>query len=126
LPRKVLIIDDEPAVGRALGRVLKEHRVTVRSSPVQALEELRSADYDVILCDLMMPEMTGRQLFEALAEQRPGMEARIVFMTGGAFTSDAASFLDELDNPVLDKPMDHVALRRVIGSVGERTRRGAS
>ncbi len=122
----VLIVDDEPQVGRAIGRVLAQHRVTVRTSAIQALDELRTANPDVILCDLMMPEMTGRQLFERLAEVRPGMERRIVFMTGGAFTAGAARFLDQVDNAVLDKPMDHRLLRRAIVEVGTAARRRPS
>lgn len=122
----VLIIDDEPQLARALSRLLGEHQVTIRTSPVQALEELGTADYDVILCDLMMPEMTGQQLFEQLAELRPGMERRVAFMTGGAFTPGAARFLDEVDNPVLDKPMNHQLLRRVIRELAAAARLGQS
>ncbi len=109
---RVLIVDDEPAVATMLSRVLEEeHDVTVETTAREALNRLLEEEFDVVLCDLLMPSMSGMELYRELAARRPGMEDRIVFMTGGAFTQRAADFLSQLNNPQLEKPFD---LERVL------------
>ena len=104
---RVLVVDDEPAVATMLSRVLEDdHDVTVETTAREALNLLLSQEFDVVLCDLLMPSMSGMELYRELAAKRPGMEDRIVFMTGGAFTQRAADFLSQLDNPRLEKPFD--------------------
>ncbi len=72
--------------------------------------------FDVILCDLMMPQMTGMDLYAVLASEYPDQAERMIFMTGGAFTPAARSFLDDIGNQVLDKPFDREQLRALINS----------
>jgi CheY-like chemotaxis protein len=67
--------------------------------------------YDVILCDLMMPEMTGMELHAQLETTQPERAARMVFVTGGAYTPAAMSFLERVPNPRLEKPFDPENLR---------------
>ena len=107
---RVLVIDDEPMltniVRRSIGRV---HDVQTSPSATHALARFRAGErYDVILCDLMMPEITGMELHHALGTIAPEQVARVVFMTGGAFTTVAREFLDRVDNAVVEKPF-HVA-----------------
>ena len=89
---RVLVIDDEPAVGRSLCALLaRTHEATGVTHAHEALELLRTGhEYDVILCDLMMPEVSGINLYRLLD---PGQRDRVVFMTGGAFTPQAREFL---------------------------------
>jgi CheY-like chemotaxis protein len=60
----------------------------------------------VILCDLMMPDMTGMDLHAELARKLPEQATRMIFLTGGAFTPRAREFLDEVPNQRLEKPCD--------------------
>ncbi|WPB76833.1 ATP-binding protein [Archangium violaceum] len=112
---RVLIVDDEPAVGRALRRILREHEVELATSGRQALEKL-SADnrFHAVLCDVMMPDLGGKDLYEAIQQGGSGLERRFVFVSGGAFTQGARDFLARVPNPTLEKPFDETAVRRVV------------
>jgi two-component system, cell cycle sensor histidine kinase and response regulator CckA len=109
---KILIVDDEPSVASAIGRLLHGHDVEVMTDSRAALERLTSAPgrYDAILCDLMMPSLSGMELYDALARQAPAVVDRIVFITGGAFTESAAAFLQRVPNDRLQKPLSATQL----------------
>ena len=114
----VLVIDDEPFIGSLLQRMLDEHQVAVFQTGTEALAELRAgAEFDVVLCDLMMQEMSGMEVYAALRAEFPAMVRRVVFMTGGAYTPDAQAFLDGAANPCIPKPFDIRVLRSTIQSV---------
>ena len=70
--------------------------------------------YDVILCDLLMPEFDGAQLYEATRRVAPESAGRFVFLTGGAFTPRAREFLASVPNPCLAKPFDVRVLRELV------------
>jgi PAS domain S-box-containing protein len=113
--RRVLIIDDEPLIGAAMVRRLPEHDVAIETSGLSALVRIRAGEtFDLILCDVMMPDMTGIALFEQLQKEAPALARRVVFMTGGAFTSAARDFLDRVPNPRLEKPIDMHNLRAIL------------
>ena len=121
-PRKrLLIVEDEPTLARAFQRMLRStHEVAVALSGREALEILTAAKpYDAILCDLLMPEMTGMDLHEEITRRFPGMEKRIIFMTGGAFTQRARDFLNEVANPYLSKPFDLQRLSAALEQLGQ-------
>jgi CheY-like chemotaxis protein len=113
---RVLVIDDEPAVGRSLCALLaRTHEATGVTHAHEALELLRSGhEYDVILCDLMMPEVSGIDLYRLL---EPRQRERVVFMTGGAFTPQAREFLAHNHCPRLEKPFPEHELRDAIDRV---------
>src|SRR5690606_31983057 len=67
----VLVVDDEPSIGASLGRLLRDHDVTVTTRAREALDLALARDFDVIISDLMMPEMSGMELYEALRRNRP-------------------------------------------------------
>jgi CheY-like chemotaxis protein len=77
----------------------------------------QGARFDAILCDLMMPDMTGMELFEAIGKLDDAQAKRMIFMTGGAFTPRARAFLDASKNPRLDKPFPPEVLFALLGSV---------
>lgn len=112
---RALVVDDEPLVGRSIRRALRAtHRVFVVHSGPDALELLGAGEqFDIILCDLMMPEMTGMQVYEEVCERWPRLAERMVFMTGGAFSPKAQAFLDARDENYLRKPFDLGELRRL-------------
>jgi two-component system, cell cycle sensor histidine kinase and response regulator CckA len=111
---RILIVDDEIEVGRLLAHFLEAHDVSVVSRGRDAIERLEREAFDVVFCDVMMPDVGGIELHEALRRRRPGAERRIVFMTGGAFTAQARAFLDGVPNPCIDKPFDLDAIDRAL------------
>jgi PAS domain S-box-containing protein len=112
---RILIVDDEPAVGRALRRILREHDVELVTSGRQALERLKvDSHFDVVLCDVMMPDLGGKDLYEAVRSTGTGLEERFVFVSGGAFTPGARDFLARVPNVMLEKPFDEAAVKRVV------------
>jgi len=116
---RVLIVDDEPFIGRTFAHALREHTVTIVDNARAALAQLRGgAPFDVVLCDLMMPGMTGMELYDELARTDPPLSQRMVFVTGGAFTPAARAFLDRVPNQRLEKPVDVQQLRAVVRSFG--------
>jgi len=115
---RILIVDDEPGVARSLRRALREHDVTVSLGGREALGLLRAnTPYDLIFCDLMMPDVTGMDLYDEVARHHPGIEERMIFMTGGAFTTQAKSFLERIPNLWIEKPFD---IRQVQDLVRQR------
>jgi PAS domain S-box-containing protein len=115
---RILAIDDDPLIRKVLERALEtEHDVRVLGDAREALADIdRGATYDVILCDLMMPGMTGMGLHEALARSRPELAERMVFLTGGAFTEAARAFLDRVPNLRMEKPIGLSDLRGLVRS----------
>ncbi len=112
---RILIIDDDPFVRNALSRVLKEHDLTQAAGGQEGLECLaKDASFALILCDLMMPEVSGIDIYEYLRQNHPLCAQTLVFLTGGVFTDEAQDFLARIDNQVVEKPFDFPVLRRVI------------
>jgi CheY-like chemotaxis protein len=116
-PRRaqVLVVDDEPLVGTMLRRTLAAHDVTIVHDARAALERITAGDrYDVILADLLMPEMSGMELYETATSLNPALARRFVFLTGGAFTADVREFLDGHGVEWFEKPFDVPALRAAV------------
>jgi len=110
---KVLVIDDDAAVGAAIRRALgRRHDVLTTTEAQEALDRItRGEVFDLILCDLMMPQLSGMELHAQLLAAAPDQAERMVFITGGAFTVAAREFLDRVSNPRFDKPFDASRLR---------------
>jgi PAS domain S-box-containing protein len=113
---RLLVIDDEPMILGALRRSLSgEYSVTCVGDGRKALDRLRAGErYELILCDLMMPEMTGMDLFAELEKLAPDQAARMVFVSGGAFTPRAREFLERVPNARVEKPIDLSNLRQLL------------
>jgi len=75
---------------------------------------IESTAFDVIVCDVMMPELTGVDVYEQLRARHPGRERTMLFMTGGTFTPRAQRFLDAVANPCIEKPFAPPALRALV------------
>ena len=115
---RILVVDDDPAVGRALRRMLDPHEVVVAEGGAQAKEILaRDRRFDAIVCDLMMPEVSGIDLYESISATDPALARRIVFVSGGAFTPQARAFLDAHVLAVLDKPCDSTTLHNAVAAM---------
>lgn len=118
---RVLLIDDDPLLVDVFARVLRtEHEVVTFTCSKQALAHLLAmgvvaGTYDVILCDLMMPELSGIELFERVTEQDPNAGSRFLFMTGGAFTPRGHQFVQQHRDRTLHKPIPVRLLRERVG-----------
>lgn len=111
---RILVVDDEALVGMSVKRILRSHEVIALTSAKEALARCVAGDaYDLILCDLMMPDMTGMELHGELLRLSPDHAARMVFMTGGTFTPDARAFVSGLPDHV-EKPFEVVKLRALV------------
>jgi len=112
---RVVVVDDEPLVGRSIRRALRHHDVRVFSSGKEAIDALCSAEpCDVVFCDLMMPEVSGMEVFGRVSERRPEIASRFVFMTGGAFTPQAREFLKQTHMVCLEKPFELHQIRDLV------------
>lgn len=112
----VLVVDDEAMIGKIVRRILKgEHDVDSTTNPEEALDRVRNgSDYDVILCDLMMPQMTGMDFYREILQSTPAEAEKVIFLTGGAFTPSVRAFLDEVGNRRIEKPFDARNLRAAV------------
>ncbi len=118
---RVLVIDDEALIGRIIRRGLVEHAVRVELNTRSAEAALAEESFDVILCDVMMPDGSGPDLYQHIARLHPGEEKKLIFMTGGAFTSEARSFLAGVKNPILEKPFTLPDVRAAVSDLAARS-----
>lgn len=123
---RLLVVDDEISVARTLKALLQnEHDVVLASNGAEALAAIANSSgdgFDVIMCDLMMPGMSGMELYERLKQAHPGLEARMVFMTGGVSIERAREFLDSRVNLTFEKPFDFDRLKRALRRLVEAAR----
>lgn len=114
---RLLIVDDETSVSQMLSRFLQNYyQIRTCDSGEAALGLLRAGEqFDLILCDVMMPRMSGIELFEAISKECPGTAERVVFMTGGALLPEVATFLKRVHRPKIEKPFDLNELQRTLG-----------
>jgi CheY-like chemotaxis protein len=112
----VLVVDDEPMIQSFISRTLRDrHDVTVDDSADNALARLRAgARFDVILCDVMMPQVSGIDFYDAVVVLAPDQAARVLFISAGAFTKQAQQFLENTPRPLIDKPFDPRTLRILV------------
>jgi CheY-like chemotaxis protein len=102
---RLCVIDDEPMMCELIGALLAgDYEVSAFTDPRAALNALRTRSFDVVLCDLMMPELTGMDLFEAVSQERPELAQRFVFITGGAYTERTRAFMASVVCPQIIKP----------------------
>ncbi len=123
---RVLIVDDEVRLAETLRIALSmSHEVEVATRGKQALELLLADDgYDVVLCDLLLPDLTGVDIFEQVLEKKPHLAPRFVFLTGGAFGERTRDFLQNVPNQRLEKPFDLESLERIVANQVALAREG--
>jgi PAS domain S-box-containing protein len=116
---RILIIDDEQPIGVTLRALLSPpHRVDVTVSAVEALERINAGEiFDVIFCDIMMPEVTGIKFHEIVTATHPEIASRIVFMTGGISAPEVHKFLQATGARCLEKPFSDAELEAEISNV---------
>ena len=120
--RRVLVVDDDRGVCDALQAALSlEHEVVAAQSSQEAMA-LVGVDvrFDLILCDVHMPEVSGIGLYQRLLSASPALAARVIFMTAGTFTQRGRDFLAAADRPLLEKPLDLSAVRALLIDAAHR------
>jgi PAS domain S-box-containing protein len=120
---RVLVVVDEPLIGKSVQLLLStRHDVVPLTSAREAYDRILSGErWDAVLCDLMMPEMTGMDLYERVEQRMPELARKMVFLTGGAFTPRARAFLERGRNPRVEKPFDEETLLAAIATVMRAT-----
>ena len=115
---RLLLIDDDRLVLNTLSRVFeREHEAVATLSASEALKIVaEQGPFDVIFCDLMMPNTSGMSFYEKLAKTSPRVADKVVFMTGGAFSADAEKFLTQVQNAHVAKPFDLEQVRALVRS----------
>lgn len=116
---RLLIVDDEVVFSGSLRRLFSnEHDVTVVNRGTEALGRLRAGErFDAILCDLLMPEVTGVELYTELRQIAPDQADCMIFLTGGAFSESSQRFLDGVSNRWFEKPCNLDLLRAAVREV---------
>ena len=116
---RVLVVDDEPMLRAAFLRALApRHDVIEAAGGAEALEHIeRGGPFDVVLCDVMMPDVDGPAVYEATRDRHPSLLERFVFLTGGVFTARTRDFLASVRALVLEKPVSVDLLLAVIDQV---------
>ena len=116
-PARILIIDDEPLLGQTLLYAFKgRHEVSICTSGREALTRLQTESvFDLVLCDLMMPDVNGAAVYNSVKRDFPALAERFVFMTGGAFTPRAREFLSQHPGAQLEKPFNIADVERLLG-----------
>lgn len=113
---RLLVIDDEPMLLAAMKRMLRIHHDVVVCDSVEAALLVLEEDvrFDILLCDLNMPGLTGVDLYERVAVNMPELVERVVMITSGALTTRGQEFLDSVSGPWLEKPISPEELLRFV------------
>jgi CheY-like chemotaxis protein/two-component sensor histidine kinase len=112
---RLLIIDDNVNVARSFAILLDDHDVEICTEARLAANRILAGErFDIIFCDLMMPEMTGMDFYAVIAKKVPEQATRIAFVTGGAFTPAAREFVAKIPHAILEKPFDRDALDAIL------------
>jgi PAS domain S-box-containing protein len=114
--QSILIVDDEAGIRSALAYLLRRdgHEIDTAANGVAALAKLQSRTFDLILCDLRMPELDGPGLYRALQDSSPPLLQRFIFLTGDTLSPETRDFLEQVGVPRLTKPFTAREARRVV------------
>jgi len=117
--KNVLLVDDDEELAITLKQLLESHNfiVTTSSNGADALREVMAFDFDVIICDMLMPKMPGDMFYLAVKTTKPQMASRFLFVTGHADHPKVDAFLKSVDANVIFKPVPTDELVRMISLV---------
>ena len=112
---RVLIIDDDTYLARALQKYLENHTVHLAADGAEGLKALRRGLYDVILCDITMPNVTGVDVYNVVRRDLPSVLGKMVFMTGALYSDSIQHFARTCPVPIVEKPFDLPWMRELVG-----------
>jgi CheY-like chemotaxis protein len=112
----ILVVDDEPDVAELLAATLAldQHQVDTAANGAEALGRLLERSYDVIVSDMKMPGMSGAELYREIARRSPGLERRMIFISGDSFNPTNRDFIAATGAVCVCKPFDVDQLRRLV------------
>jgi CheY-like chemotaxis protein len=113
-PQRVLVVDDEPMIGRLVQAALEGHVVETTVEPTVALGRVADRPYDLVLCDLKMPSMSGIEFYNELCRRRPDLKSCFVLMTGAAADQELDKFVALNEVTILRKPFMMKELRQQV------------
>ena len=118
---RILVVDDEATIREILTRRLTQwgHEVEAAAGADAALEMMTASPADIVLCDVMIPEMSGAAIHAEIARRFPDYLSKLLFMTGGAFTVEARAFLEKVPNTCIPKPFDREQLLAAIRAIAQ-------
>jgi len=121
-PLRILVVDDEPHILYYMRSTLESwgHAVEVASDGTYALERLLAVPFDAIICDLRMPHLGGREMYQRLTERDPATARRVIFATGDTVRGDTLQFLEGLGRTYLKKPFTLDELRQALSQLAPR------
>jgi two-component system, cell cycle sensor histidine kinase and response regulator CckA len=117
---RILVIDDEPAVGRAMKRVLRDHDVSMAISGTEGIEQIEQHTFDLVICDLVMHGVSGMEVYERVCASRPEMAERFSFITAGGLGDLARRFVEKVKRPLMEKPTSSEELKRLVKTLIEK------
>jgi len=117
--KSILLLDDDLELADTLKLLLeaRNYVVTTVKNGVEGLREVMSFDFDVIMCDMMMPTMPGDMFYLAVQRTKPHLCSRFIFITGHSDKPKIVDFLKNVDAIVLTKPVGTEELVRSISYV---------
>ena len=120
----ILVVDDQPLVAAAIADVLglEGYEVEMAKDGREALKKIAARSYDLILCDLLMPELDGVGLYRELERQQPSLLQRLAFVSGSTEVPEYASFCERTAVPLLGKPFAVADLHRLVHRLLRDTR----
>lgn len=120
--KRILIVDDEPAICEVCRRVLEKEgfEVEVAANGLVARRMLTEKQYDIFLIDFKTPAMSGKELYQWLKEHHPDTANSVIFMTGDVVGDDTQTFLEQTGRPFLPKPFTPDELKVIISEVIEQ------
>lgn len=125
---KILAVDDDESTLNVLRKILEsEHyEADMANSAREAFGKLRDDRYDAVLCDMWMPEMNGKAFYEYLEREFPGIQQKVIFMTGDVASEFTWDFIDGQNIPYVLKPFSRVQLVRQLRKTIGKNRGDAS
>lgn len=112
----ILIVEDESEIAVMLAEFLEPlgHHVTFAETGRVALDRIEKEDFDLVLTDLRMPDLNGRELYTELRRRAPDLAARTIFVTGDTLSGNFEQFLSEAGRPVIEKPFTPHEIREIV------------
>jgi len=114
--KRILVVEDEPAICQVCRRVLTNEgfEVDTAANGEVAQDRLREKDYDLILIDIRTPVINGKQLYQSIIEKHPRLASRVIFTTGDMVEGNTRRFLEQSGRPYLPKPFNPDELKTIV------------
>ena len=118
-PLAILVVDNEPSFTSGVAALLRHdgHTVDMAGNGELALAQLQERRYDIVLCDLQMPDIDGATFYDILRSQYPALCQRVIFLTADSMRVESLAFLEQCGQPWLAKPCRIAVIRNAIEQV---------